>query len=776
MVGRSRQLKFFGILSLMIMVVAAFNFARSSQAAEMGTLTIVNVNGEGVAFGYNISGPVDPAGDITLADGASHTSTSIVNFAVDATVFQTNQVGFELSIECVDASNAPVAIELFGDNGMRVSVSEDDQITCTFTNTNIAGSVTVINQTTGPDSFDYLIGSTEFTLAPSQSYSQTQLNPGDYTVFQTERAGYALAISCTGGDVALIGSNGVTMSVDSGEDIVCTFNNNFVAGSFTIEVASNTADTFDFTYGSEAFSLSAGQQYSQTSLNPGDYSVFQTILPGYELTISCTGGDSAPIGSNGITMMVDANEDIVCTFNNNYVGSNVSITTNINGGTAASIDYVTNFGDFAHANGESFNASDVLPGNYNLFITIPTGYALDFSCTGTTVTPIGANGATLSIAANENAVCTTNMNYVAGTVTINNSATPASATPFAYATSFGNFDINSNDSYAEPIVMPGNEIFIFQTEQEGYDLAINCTGTNVSLSGSNGVFITLENNEDIVCDFVNTDENGGGTGQNLLTNGDFELGQDNSWREQSTWGFDLVVHESAYGGTVAPQSGEYLAWLGGARYEKSYISQAVELPAGENAVVNFSYWIESRDWCGYDWGMVYIYDGTRFYRVWAQTLCRGTETDGWVDAEIDVSDFAGQSVRVLFNAKNDSVYRSSMYLDDVSVTTSVAGRSATTEITGADPKDVGTGDAEEVMNGDADAVTDAVEKPERDENNRDYQDDLIQEKAVEGVTAVSLSSANVESAGSSVATVVALLATIVTATAALVGKQRRNER
>ncbi|MGB1253133.1 MAG: hypothetical protein ACPG8W_21150 [Candidatus Promineifilaceae bacterium] len=650
-------------------------------------------------------------------------------------------------------------------------------------------AITIINANDGGISFDYLYDGQNVTLADGESYTrQPFFADNNQNIFQTLEVGYTLTVECVDSSGAVVednlvdGNNLVTVFLPDGEHITCTFTNTDTSSSFTVLTSSDTDETFTYSYSRETDDIlqADGEQFSRSQLGPGNYDVFQTVPAGYVLDMTCTGAATpATVFGNGVRIILGVSEDVVCMFDNDYVGSNITLNNAINGGDATEIVFAdVSFSNmpadnggtgFILADGEAIVVEDKLPGQSTIFASIPEGYAADLGCTGSVSNTIGTNSIQLNLMPEETITCNSTFNYVAGSVTINNVATPVSDEPFSYATSFGNLEINSNENFVDAIVMPGNEVFIFQTQKEGYDLSISCNGANVTTSG-NGAFITLENNEDVVCDFVNTDENASGGGENLLTNGDFELGRDGSWREQSTWGFDLVVHESAYGGTVPPQSGEHLAWLGGARWEKSYISQEVTLPEGENAVVNFSYWIESRDWCGYDWGVVYIFDGSNFYRVWSQTLCRGSETDGWADAEIDISSFAGQTVRVLFNARNDGWYRSSMYVDDVSVMTVAGGRSASS---GEEPKNVGSGDAEEVMNNDVEAITESVVKPERDENNRDYQDDIISAKAVSGTTAVALSSANAESTGSSVAIIATLLSTIVGATAVVVSNRRR---
>ena len=56
---------------------------------------------------------------------------------------------------------------------------------------------------------------------------------------------------------------------------------------------------------------------------------------------------------------------------------------------------------------------------------------------------------------------------------------------------------------------------------------------------------------------------------------------------------------------VAAHSGLWITWLGGLSQEVSFIRQKVTLPR-QTAVLQFWYWISSRDDCGFDFGGVLV--------------------------------------------------------------------------------------------------------------------------------------------------------------------------
>ncbi|MEM7802252.1 MAG: trypsin-like serine protease, partial [Chloroflexota bacterium] len=77
-------------------------------------------------------------------------------------------------------------------------------------------------------------------------------------------------------------------------------------------------------------------------------------------------------------------------------------------------------------------------------------------------------------------------------------------------------------------------------------------------------------------------------GSSDIQNGDFEAGDDGSWIESSSSGFELIYNE-ANNLPISPSSGSYVAWLGGANSEISTLSQQVDLGSNVEAL-QFEYW------------------------------------------------------------------------------------------------------------------------------------------------------------------------------------------
>jgi C1A family cysteine protease/predicted secreted protein len=165
-------------------------------------------------------------------------------------------------------------------------------------------------------------------------------------------------------------------------------------------------------------------------------------------------------------------------------------------------------------------------------------------------------------------------------------------------------------------------------------------------------------------------------------NGDFENGP-TDWFEYSTHGWDLILPISSLPKT--PHGGSWAVWLGGDYDEISYIQQQVTVPAG-SPYLAYWHWIDSEDWCGYDFGGVIINNSTV---VDVYTLCSSTNTGGWVKHVVNLSAYAGQSVSLQIRTETDSSINSNLFVDDVSFqasASSVPGDSAFFDLKNAMPK------------------------------------------------------------------------------------------
>jgi hypothetical protein len=157
-----------------------------------------------------------------------------------------------------------------------------------------------------------------------------------------------------------------------------------------------------------------------------------------------------------------------------------------------------------------------------------------------------------------------------------------------------------------------------------------------------------------------------------LSNGSFESGPGGSWTEHSsqTLGRSLIVNSTttALPDSVTPHGGNWIAWLGGVNDESggdgyiAYISQTVDIPAS-HPVLSFWEWIDSEDFCGWDYGSVLVNDA----EVTTFDLCEDNNTGGWVESTLDLSAYAGQTVDLEFLVTTDDSFISNLFVDDVTL-------------------------------------------------------------------------------------------------------------
>ncbi len=176
------------------------------------------------------------------------------------------------------------------------------------------------------------------------------------------------------------------------------------------------------------------------------------------------------------------------------------------------------------------------------------------------------------------------------------------------------------------------------------------------------------------------------TCSNLLANGGFESGRVN-WTESSNHGYALICSGTSCGGSITPRTGSWASWLGGANSEISQISQPVTVPAGQKATLSFWRRTTSSDSCGYDYGYVRVLSNGVTTTVATYNLCSSTNTSGYVNAQIDLSAYAGRTVTLIFRTTTDSSLTSSFYVDDVQL---VSGSACI--VSKVDPAEAGSGE------------------------------------------------------------------------------------
>jgi hypothetical protein len=150
-----------------------------------------------------------------------------------------------------------------------------------------------------------------------------------------------------------------------------------------------------------------------------------------------------------------------------------------------------------------------------------------------------------------------------------------------------------------------------------------------------------------------------------LRNGNFDQGADGTWSETSSTfgGVGSLIMERKNLQDIAPRSGDYAVWLGGAANEVGELSQQIVISAA-TPLLSFYYQIGSEDTCGQDSTQVFVGQSA----VKSYELCQSKNTSSWTLETIDLSAFAGQTVTLRFRTTLNATGNSNFFLDDVAFT------------------------------------------------------------------------------------------------------------
>jgi uncharacterized repeat protein (TIGR01451 family)/CSLREA domain-containing protein len=163
----------------------------------------------------------------------------------------------------------------------------------------------------------------------------------------------------------------------------------------TLPAGSPQSFSFNTSYDATGFSLSDGQSNTSAPLAPGTYSVGETAVPGWDVSVSCDDG-SVPA-----TIGVDAGETVTCTFTNTKRGTvTLTKTTNGNIDPARDITFVltgpslpvggltrSTFGDMDGV--LAFGSTNLIPSQtYRMCESpVPAGFTSFWKLDGVIVTP-----------------------------------------------------------------------------------------------------------------------------------------------------------------------------------------------------------------------------------------------------------------------------------------------------------------------------------------------------------------------------------------------------
>jgi len=298
-----------------------------------GTVTISKAtNPASTAQSFDFGGDL---GAFTLSGGASMNFNNVTPGSYDVT--ETVPGGWELvEIQCTDPDGG--SDFALGTATATVDVDPGEHVSCTFTDV-IPGTLTVIKdaEPDDPQDFDFESGMGPFTLddpatddtdGVPNSITFSALYPTDVNVTEVVPAGWTLAqIVCTDPTANTsvdVPSATASVTIDPGDDTVCTFVNTQQPGSITIvkDAQPDSGQAFGFTGSLGSFSLAddgaSANSRTFTGMAAGTYNVTETVPAGWSLGgISCNDPDSGTtvnVGTATATIDLDAGENIACSF------------------------------------------------------------------------------------------------------------------------------------------------------------------------------------------------------------------------------------------------------------------------------------------------------------------------------------------------------------------------------------------------------------------------------------------------------------------------------
>ena len=167
--------------------------------------------------------------------------------------------------------------------------------------------------------------------------------------------------------------------------------------------------------------------------------------------------------------------------------------------------------------------------------------------------------------------------------------------------------------------------------------------------------------------------------QNFI-NGNFDQGPSSGWTLWSQGGYGLIGTAQFFSSSqitpqVVPRSGQYMARIGGFSYEQNYIKQTVTLPNTPKVYMKLYY--QDRAFTGAECAGLWV--GARIRVAVAgqiildQYQCYYNTVNSWTYVYFDLSPAAGQTVEIIFQADAANTMWSYLYLDDVSIASTLTG-------------------------------------------------------------------------------------------------------
>ena len=379
-----------------------------------------------------------------------------------------------------------------------------------------------------------------FPLSAARPRQAFEVAPGSYRLTQTREANWKVtAIACTGdadgGSAIDLKARAVTIDLDGGEAITCTFSERATRGSIGVTVVSAAGPVvvpFDGDLGVFELRPPAAADWRSGKLAPGVYAVRAVVPPGWRIAaIACLGerdaGSAYDLAAATAHIDLDTRETLGCTFTLAPAAPGATLTIRHEATPADDQDFGFT-GDLGPFLLRAPSATQVTfsppPGRYRVHeLRHPLWTLGSLDCQGDadggTSVAREEGTAVIDLDAGENVVCVFRHVRAAagmGSITLVQTAAPAEPVPFPYDGALGAFALTLPDAAARTwAALPPGSYAVQQTPPAGWQLdAITCDGDSDGGSrlspGERSAVLDLDAGEAIVCTFADSRPTGNG--------------------------------------------------------------------------------------------------------------------------------------------------------------------------------------------------------------------------------------------------------------------------
>lgn len=231
-------------------------------------------------------------------------------------------------VSCVIGDGDPFDLT----NGSIV-LAEGQDATCTITNTDLPGSITVVKETVPVGSqLDFGLFVAEGDGPPlnvDSGETLDNLSAGEYTVGEAGLEGWEqLSFVCEDED-DIVDHDGGSFDLANGQDVTCTITNAELP-TVTVEKVAIGDDeaTFGFSGDLGAFSFDEEGGSQTFTVEPDEYAVTETNAEFWALTgIQCTEGATSDLGQASAFFEVEYGDHQTCTFTNERLPESIEVVT-----------------------------------------------------------------------------------------------------------------------------------------------------------------------------------------------------------------------------------------------------------------------------------------------------------------------------------------------------------------------------------------------------------------------------------------------------------------